>query len=119
MSFRFEKLEVWKQARGFVVVIYKVTSKFPEKERYGLIDQTRRAAVSIVLNIAEGSNRGSDKDFARFLRLSVGSIDELVTALYIAKDLKYVSVLGFTRLYDKATVLSKRIHSLIKSISKL
>lgn len=119
MSFRFENLEVWKQARKLVVYVYRITSTFPPREKFGLTDQIRRAAVSIVLNIAEGCNRRSDKDFIRFLRLSIGSIDELVTALYIAKDLKYFDKEEFDNLYKEASVLSKRINALIKSLKKL
>ncbi|MBU0570176.1 four helix bundle protein [Patescibacteria group bacterium] len=112
-------MEVWKQARKYVGDVYRITSKFPLQEKFGLTSQIRRAAISIVLNIAEGSNRRSDKDFARFLRLSIGSIDELVTALYISMDLNYLKDGDFQKLYKEATILSKRIHALINSIKKL
>ncbi|MBI2334666.1 four helix bundle protein [Candidatus Daviesbacteria bacterium] len=65
MKFRFENLQVWQDARSFVNHIYFITKKFPVDERFGLIDQLRRAAVSIALNIAEGSDRKSDIEFRR------------------------------------------------------
>jgi len=65
---RFRKLTVWQRSIQFVSLIYKITSVFPREEKYGLVDQIRRAAVSICLNIAEGSGAGSDPEFIRFLR---------------------------------------------------
>lgn len=90
MSFRFEKLEVWQEARVFAADIYKVTSRFPQEEKFGLTNQLRRAGVSIALNIAEGSSRKSDREFIRFLRTAMGSLEEIVTGFYIALDLHYL-----------------------------
>ena len=83
MSFRFEKLTVWKDARKFISNTYSLTKMFPTEEKFGLIDQIRRAAVSVALNIAEGSDRKSDAEFKRFLRMAIGSCEEVVTAFYI------------------------------------
>lgn len=116
MSFKFEKLKVWQQGRKFATEIYRITTSFPQEEKFGLVNQLRRAAVSIVLNIAEGSNRNSDKEFIRFLRISIGSIDEVVAGLYIALDLGYVKKQKFDKLYVEANILVKRINALIKSI---
>lgn len=116
MSFRFEKLNVWKDARVFVLHIYAVTKKFPNDEKFGLIDQLRRAAVSVVLNIAEGSDRKSDIEFRRYLRMSITSIEEVVTGLYLALDLKYISQKDFDSLYLEANNLVARINALIKSL---
>ena len=116
MSFKFEKLEVWQQARRFAVAIYKTTSSFPKEEKYSLVDQLRRAAISIALNIAEGSNRNSDKEFVRFLRIAIGSIDEVITGLYLSLDLGYINKSKFDNLYQEANILVKRINALIKSI---
>ena len=70
---KFKQLEIWKQTRIFCTQIYSLTSSFPNEERYGLTNQLRRAAVSIPSNIAEGSSRKSNKDFARFLEIAIGS----------------------------------------------
>lgn len=117
MSFRFEELNIWKDARSFVNDIYFVTRNFPKEEKFGLTDQLRRAAVSIPLNIAEGSDRKSDIEFRRFLRMAVTSLSEVVTALYIALDQKFTEKTEFEKLYDKANKLAARINATIKSIS--
>lgn len=116
MSFRFEKLSVWQDARRFVNEVYRVTRLFPKEERFGLTDQLRRAAVSIALNIAEGSDRKSDLEFKRFLRMAIGSCEEVVTALYIAIDQKYLGKGNFDSLYQDANYLVARINALIKSL---
>lgn len=115
MSFRFEKLEIWQDARKFVNKIYKITKSFPSSEKFGLVDQLRRASLSISLNIAEGSDRKSDKDFTRFLRISISSVEEVVTALYISLDQGYLKQAAFDELYVDANQLVARINSLIKS----
>ena len=76
--FRFEKLQVWQKAMDWVEHFCATTAEFPDTERYGLPSQLRRAAVSVSSDIAEGSSRKSDKDFARFLELSYGSLMEPV-----------------------------------------
>lgn len=116
MSFRFEKLEIWQLSRKFAVEIYKITSNFPSAERFALTDQLRRAVVSIALNIAEGSDRKSDKDFARYLRMAIGSIEEVVTALYIALDLGYIKKDEFDKLYKTANVIASKINALINTM---
>lgn len=103
--FNFEKLTIWNDARQLVKEIYKVTAKFPKEELFGLTNQLRRAAVSILLNLAEGANRSSSKEKVRFYEMSHTSIDEVVAALYIALDLNYVSKSDFDRLYE---LLSKQ-----------
>lgn len=118
MSYRFEKLEVWKDAREFIGLIYGVLLKFPQIERYVLVDQIRRAAISIALNIAEGSDRKSDIEFIRFLRIAISSLNEVVTGLYIALDLRYLEKSDFDLLYEKSNRLSSRINALIRVLSK-
>jgi len=117
MSFRFEKLNVWQDARVFVNHIYAITRKFPRDEKFGLIDQLRRAALSVILNIAEGSDRKSDAEFKRFLRMAITSVEEVVTGLYIALDQKYITQNQFEKLYLEANQLVARINALIKSLS--
>jgi four helix bundle protein len=118
MSYKFEKLEVWKDSRVLVGEVYRLAKIFPNNERFGLTDQIRRAAVSVVLNIAEGSMKYSDADFVRFLRISLGSICELVTALYIALDQEYIKMEEFEAIYEKCNQLSARISAMINKLRK-
>lgn len=118
MSYRFEQLEVWKLARQFVHVMYIVTKEFPDDEKYGLTNQLRRAAVSIMLNIAEGSDRKSDKEFVRFLRISYTSLLEVISGCYIAIDQKYISKERFDFIYEKSNILGRKINALIKYLNK-
>ncbi len=118
MSFRFEDLTIWQEARKFTSIIYKITKAFPKEERFGLIDQLRRAAVSIALNIAEGSDRKSDLEFRRYLRMAIGSCEEVVTALYISLDQEYINKEKFDIIYSNANILVARINALINSLSR-
>jgi len=86
IQFRFEKLTVWQSARRLCGEIYAVTRGFPKEELFGLTSQLQRAAVSIVANIAGGSGRDSDPDFAHFLEMAYGSAMEVAALLHIAAD---------------------------------
>ena len=116
MYFRFENLEIWKLARKFTVDIYSLSKKFPKEEQFGLISQIRRAAVSVVLNIAEGVDRKSDKEFVRFLRMSMTSLEEVVAALYIAIDQDFIKQEEFDYLYKSANILASKINALINKL---
>lgn len=118
MAFRFERLQVWQDSRKFIVFIYKLTFDFPKTEIYALVDQLRRAAVSIALNIAEGSDRKSEKEFIRYLRVSIGSVEEVVTGLFIAKDLGYITNEEFDEAYKFSETLVSKIVALVNSIKK-
>ena len=85
-----KKLDAWKYSMDLVERIYMITSKFPNSENYGLTSQIRRSAVSIPSNIAEGAARDSNKEYNRFLAISLGSLSELETQLLIAIRLKYI-----------------------------
>lgn len=85
----FKELIVWQKGRRFVKDIYLLTKKFPQEELFVLTSQMRRAAISISSNIAEGSGRGTDKDFARFIDIATGSSFELESQLYVAYGLAY------------------------------
>lgn len=108
MKFRFENLEIWQDARMLVNKIYSATKDFPREEKFGLIDQLRRAAVSVALNIAEGTNRRTDKDRKHFFQMSITSVDEVVTALYIALDQGYLDKSQFDEIYDLAAKQTAR-----------
>ena len=82
----YKELIVWQKAFTLAELVYQLTEQFPEKEKYGLASQMRRAAVSIPSNIAEGKKRGTRKDFVRFLRIADGSVAELETQVLLAKE---------------------------------
>lgn len=115
--FNFEKLEVYQEAINFASGIYELTKKFPRDEIYGITNQIRRAAVSISLNIAEGSAR-SKKEFGRFLSITKGSIYECVPLLQISLKQGYVSKDSYADYYEWCTKLSKMISGLIKSMNQ-
>lgn len=87
----YQDLEVWKQAKSLVQHIYKLTRSFPKEEQFGLVNQLRRAAVSIPSNIAEGCGRNHFKDSIQLFFISRGSLYEVETQILIAADLKYIS----------------------------
>ena len=87
-------LEVWKRSIRYVTTIYQLTESFPSVEKFGLTSQIRRSAVSIPSNIAEGAARHSDKEFLRFLYISLGSIAELETQIIISNNLKLIASSG-------------------------
>lgn len=105
----FRKLEIWVKSMSLVAEVYKVTNTFPNQERFGLISQMQRSAVSIPTNIAEGSAKSSNKDFARFLEMSIGSLLELETELTIAFNLNYIDSTVFEMFIDKMIELQKMI----------
>ena len=114
--FRFEKLEVWQEARAANRAIYKLAREFPRNEMFAMTSQIRRAAMSISSNIAEGSGRNSDKDFAHFLEQAYGSLMETASIFYLALDEGYVSETDLESLFDNFERLAKRIASLNRSL---
>lgn len=88
--YSFEKLEVWKEARELVVWIYSITKEYPSEEKFGLVTQLRRAAVSVVSNLAEGSSRKSAKDQAHFSQIAYSSLLEILTQLILSGDLHFI-----------------------------
>lgn len=110
----FRELEVWKDARVLVKEIYTLTNSLPDSERYGLVSQINRCAVSIPANIAEGSAKYSQKDFVRFLQISLGSSYELETHVILCQDLDFISTDISSPVIKNIQSLQKRISSLIK-----
>lgn len=118
MGFRFEDLDIWKLAVQYASKIYKLTDQFPQHENFGLRQQTRRAAVSVSLNIAEGAGRGSDKDFSRFLNIAVGSVFEVVSGFAIALERKYISNLKYEEIRKDSEVLCRKIGAFRNCLTK-
>ena len=116
--FKFERLEVWQHARRFADNIYGITSRFPKNELFGITNQLRRAAISITLNIAEGSERQPDQDFQRFLRMALASLHEVLAALYISQDQNFLDEKTFQSLHKDASHLSAQIKSFIRALNK-
>jgi len=114
--FKFEELKVYQDSVELSNEIYSFTKLWPKDEMFGLTNQIRRAAVSIALNIAEGSSR-SKKDFVHFLNISRGSCFECVAILGIANKQGYIDNKMFNRLYEKFELLSKMINALKNSIN--
>lgn len=111
-QFSFEKLRVWQNARKLVENIYIQTNSFPKEERYCLVDQIRRATISVASNIAEGSSRISSKDQAHYTNLSYSSLMEVLNQLYIASDLNYISNDILTELKTKILEISNQLNAL-------
>jgi four helix bundle protein len=117
-GFRFERLEAWQLARAFNRSVYRVSRGFPKEEAFALTSQIRRASVSVSSNIAEGSGRNSDADFAHFLEIAYGSLMEVVSQLYLALDEKYLGETAFRALADEADMLAGKIAALTKALGR-
>ncbi|MFH1098630.1 MAG: four helix bundle protein [Candidatus Uhrbacteria bacterium] len=107
--FRFREFPVYQHGRQFRLLVYRVSLKFPKAEVFGLTSQIRRAVNSILLNIAEGSNRMTDQDFGRFLNLSVTSLEEVVACCDIALDERYISAADHRIVLEQAELLGKQL----------
>ena len=113
----FKKYDIWKLSHQLTLQIYSVTAKFPEKEKFQIICQMQRAAYSIPSNISEGAGRTSDKEFNRFLQMSLGSAHELEYFILLAKDLEYLEVDKFEELDLKINTLKRKMYSLSKKLT--
>ena len=115
MAFRFEDLQVWQKAMDLAEQINQLTKSFPKDEIYILTSQIKRAADSVVLNIAEGSTGQSKAVFKMFLGYSLRSAIEVVSCLFIAKRRKYIPDNIFNELYNEYEILVKMITALKNS----
>ena len=115
----YKELEIWKASLKICTPIYKLTKTFPDDEKFGLISQIRRAAVSVPSNIAEGSSRSSDKDFVRFLEYSLGSCREIETQILIAQDLEYANSETVAIILSELYRIMVMINNFIKKYPKL
>ena len=109
---RFEDIGAWQKARELTIQVYAVTKTGEFARDYSLRDQIRRASVSVMGNIAEGFGRNSDREFANFLNIAIGSVIEVQSHLYVALDQNYLEQPKFTTLYDLAAEVSRMSKSL-------
>ena len=112
----YRDLLVWQKGMALVTEVYALTRKYPASEQYGLVSQTRRSAVSIPSNIAEGYGRNSTSDYTRFLRIAGGSLYELQTQVEIAVNLNYISRKDFEAVDEASNEISKMLLGLIRKI---
>ncbi len=115
----FYDLDAWKVSHAFVLSVYIVSRQFPVSEKFGLSAQLQRAAVSITANIAEGYSRFHFADRARFYYMARGSVSEVLSHLFLAKDLDYISTDEFFILKDQADRVKMLINGLIRSAEAL
>ena len=101
------------------MLIYKITKGFPKEEIFNLVSQMRRAAYSIPSNIAEGSGRGTQKDFIRFIQIAQGSANEFSYFCFLSKDLKYLESADYDDINGKCIEVSKMLNGLINKKSDL
>jgi four helix bundle protein len=116
---RFEDLNCWQQARNVVKDIYKVCRINEFRKDYGLSDQVKRSAVSIMANIAEGFSRRSNKEFIQFLYIAKSSAAELQSHLYAALDQGYLNHEKFSSLYESIDKVQRQVSNLIKYLTRL
>jgi four helix bundle protein len=112
----YKSLIVWKKGIELAKFIYRVTENYPKKEEYGLVNQTRRASVSIPSNIAEGQARSSTKEFVRFLSIARGSLAELDTDIILAFELNYLKQDDFDTISAQIDELQKMLYKLIERL---
>jgi four helix bundle protein len=117
-QFRFQKLEVWQQARLLNKKIYELSKAFPTNEAYALTSQIRRASISVSSNIAEGAGRNSDADFAHFLEISYASLMEVISQLYLALDQDYITETQLEIISTDADLLASQIVALSKTLGR-
>jgi four helix bundle protein len=115
---RFEDLEAWKKARGFAKLIHTVSGNADFGRDFALRGQIRRAAISVVSNIAEGFERDGDKEFLQYPYVAKGSCGEVRAQLYLAVDCEYITEEEFLQLKIKAIELNRMISGLIKYLKQ-
>ncbi len=115
---RFEECDAWQIARELTKVVYSLTKGESFRKDFGLVDQIRRAAVSAMSNIAEGSERGTNKDYVRFLFIARASAGEVRSLLYVALDQEYINQEQFQETYDLCVRSAQVIWGLIQFLRK-
>mgnify|MGYP003296444386 FL=1 len=105
----FHPLKIWQRSHQLTLDVYKATQLFPNEEQFGLTSQLRRAVASIPTNIAEGCGRASNKDFAHFLQIAIGSASEVEYELFLAYSLNYIEENNYRLLSDETVAVRKMI----------
>ena len=112
----FRQLKVWEESHLLTLEVYRLTREFPKEELFALTNQMRRAAASIGSNIAEGCGRGSNKEYAHFVQIALGSAFEIDYQLMLSKDLEYCSLESYKILSEKVDKVKRQLASLLKKI---
>ena len=112
----FRQLKVWEKSHQLALAIYKATKQFSKEELYGLTSQIRRSSMSIPTNIAEGCGRNTDKEFARFLQIAMGSASETEYQLILARDLEFLTKDEHEKLHSEVEEVKRMLASLLKTI---
>lgn len=105
----FKKLQIWQRSRVYVKQVYLMTNQFPNSEKFGLVSQLNRAAISIPSNIAEGCGQGTEKSLSHYLDLALGSACEVETQIYLAYDLEFIDEQKMKRLTDEIVQIRRMI----------
>lgn len=111
----FEKLEAWKDSKEISLIVYSITGQFPDEEKYGLVSQMRRSAISVSSNIAEGSSRRSKKDQGHFYTMAYSSLMELLNQCIISRELSYLNIETYLELRKNIEKTSNMIYGLRKA----
>ncbi len=111
-------LNAWKNSIDLVTTIYKITEGFPNEEKYGLVDQIRRSAVSLPSNISEGAARAHNKEFLQFIYIALGSLSELETQLIISKNLSFLNTDNFEQVVNRMNVIRSQLFGLIRYLKQ-
>jgi four helix bundle protein len=114
----FRTIKAWQKSHQVVLDVYHVTANYPNAEMYGLTSQTRRAAVSVTSNIAEGCGRGSDADFARHLQIAIGSAFEVDSLLLTARDLGFLSTESYEPLNEKVQEAKRILNAFLQTVRR-
>jgi len=114
----YKDLEVWKKAIALATEVYKITSRFPREEQYGLISQIQRSAIAVPANIAEGWGRGQTKEYILFLRIARGSLMELETHLIVSGRLGYLGNDSLGKFQEGIGEIGRMLNALISSLKK-
>ncbi|MGH2541696.1 MAG: four helix bundle protein [Ardenticatenaceae bacterium] len=113
----FKQLKVWERSHQLTLEVYRATSNFPQLEAYGLTSQIRRSCASIAANIAEGCGRGGNAEFARFLRIAMGSASELEYHILLARDLSLLNTVIHEKLSNEVTEIKRMLTSFIRFLT--